>query len=279
VNKVIMTVAPTGSWPTKKDNPNLPITPEEIADETYRAYQAGAAVVHLHGRDPETGKPTPDVRVFADYIERIRARCDIVIQVSTGGGAVALGLTPEQRINAVRQLRPEMASLNAGSMNFGRGVFSNPPEVIEAFAREMVAMGVVPEFECFDMGMINNVRVWVLDQGIMKPPLQFSLVLGVVGGIAASPKNLLAMAHELPSGCTWQVIGIGRHQIPLGAVAMLLGGSVRVGFEDNVYLRKGVLARSNAELVEKAVSLANDFGLEVATPAEARQILRIGTAL
>lgn len=275
MRKVIVTVAPTGSIPSRKDTPHLPITPEEVAAETLRAFNAGAAVVHLHARDPQTGNPTNETSVYACYLSLIREQCDIITQITTGGGAVTMGLTPEQRIEAVRELRPEMASLNAGSMNFGRKLFPNTPDVIELYATKMKEWGVVPEFEVYDIGMIENVKHWILEPGLMQTPLQFSLVMGVVGGIPATPKNAVFFSECLPSGCTWQMIGIGRHQIPLGALGVLLGGSVRVGMEDNIYLSRGVLAKSNAELVEKMIRIIRELGLEPATPAEAREILGI----
>ena len=274
MRKVIITVAPTGSITTRKETPYLPITPDEVAEETLRSYEAGAAVVHLHARDPQTGAPSNDTEVYRAYLERIRAKCPIITQITTGGGAVTMGLTPEQRIAAVGELKPDMASLNAGSMNFGRKLFPNPPDVIELYARKMREWGVVPEFEVYDIGMINNVKELILKAGIMKPPLQFSLVLGVMGGIPATVRNLLFMSESLPENCTWQTIGIGRHQIPLGVAGVLLGGNVRVGFEDNIYLSKGTLAKSNAELVAKMVRIVRELGLEIATVEEAREVLK-----
>ena len=275
-DKVIITVAPTGSIPTRQDSPYLPITPEEIAEETLRAYRAGASVVHLHGRDPETGKPTPSLEVFRRYLELIRERCPIITQITTGGGAVTLGLTPEQRLEAVEKLRPDSASLNAGSMNFGRKLFTNTPEVMEVFARRMKELGVKPEFEVYEVGMIPQVKHWIIDAGLADPPSRFSLVLGVLGGIPATIRNLQILVDDLPPESQWQAIGIGRHQLPLGAVAVAAGGGLRVGFEDNLYLKKGVLAKSNAELVEKAALLVEALGKEVATVEETRRILGLG---
>jgi len=271
--KVIITVAPTGSIPTRKDNPNLPITAEEIADETRRAYEAGASVVHLHARDPETGKPTSDVEVFRRCLTAIREACPIITQVTTGGGATTLGLSPEERLMPVKELRPDSASLNAGSMNFGRSLFQNTPDVIELYAQRMKTLKVMPEFEVYDLSMIQNVDYWVRRAGILDPPYQFSLVLGVMGGIPPTFKNLLALQESLHTGDTWQVIGIGRHQIPMGVMGVLLGGNLRVGFEDNVYLSKGVLAKSNADLVEKAARIIRELGFAIASVDEARAIL------
>ena len=271
--KVIITVAPTGSIPTREDSPYLPITPEEIAAETVRCCRAGAAVVHLHARDPDTGKPTSSIEVFARYLELIRERCPVIIQITTGGGAVTLGLTPEQRLEAVEKLRPDSASLNAGSMNFGRKLFTNTPDVIESFARRMKELGVKPEFEVYEVGMIQQVQHWVIAPGLADPPYRFSLVMGVLGGIPATVRNLQILVDDLPPGSSWQVIGVGRHQLPLAAVGVAAGGGLRVGFEDNLYLKRGVLAKSNAELVERAVQLVEAMGREVATVDEARSML------
>lgn len=272
-SKVIITVAPTGSVTTRAETPYLPITPEEVIEETVRSYNAGAAVVHLHARDPDTGQPTSSLQIFRMYLEGIRARCPIITQITTGGGAATLGLGYDERLRPVEELRPESASLNAGSMNFGRKLFPNPPEVIEHYAKRMAELGVMPEFEIYDLSMIQNVEVWIRTPGLVPPPYQNSLVMGVMGGIPPTFKNLLALVEALPKGDTWQVIGIGRHQFTLGTAGILLGGNIRVGFEDNIYLARGILARSNAELVDKAVRIIRELGLEVATVDEAREIL------
>ena len=271
--KVIITVAPTGSIPTRKDNPNLPITAEEVAEETKRSYEAGASVVHLHARDPNTGAPTSDIKVFRDYLSAIRDACPIITQITTGGGATTLGLGAEERLKPVEELRPDSASLNAGSMNFGTKIFPNPPDMIQLYARKMKELKVMPEFEIYDLSMIQNVDHWIRKAGILDPPYQFSFVLGVLGGIPPSIKNLLVLVESTPSDYNWQVIGIGRHQIRLGMVGALLGGNLREGFEDNIYLSKGVLAKSNAELVEKAAKIIRELGLDVASVEEARQIM------
>lgn len=271
--KVIITVAPTGSIPDRKDNPNIPYTAREVAAETVRAYEAGASVVHLHARDPQTGKPSSDIEVFRSYLDEIRAACPIITQITTGGGATTLGLSVEDRLRPVLELLPDSASLNAGSMNFGRVLFPNTPDTMELYAQRMKEAGVMPEFEAYDLSMINNVEYWVRRQGILDPPYQFSFVMGVIGGIPATPKNLLAMRDALDPAYRWQAIGIGRHQFTMGAMGALLGGGLRVGFEDNVYLSKGVLAKSNAELVEKAVRIVHELGFEVATLEEAREML------
>lgn len=271
--KVIITVAPTGSIPTRKDNPHLPITAEEVGEETRRAYEAGASVVHLHARNPDTGEPTSDIHVFRDYLAAVRDACPIITQITTGGGATTLGLNPEERLKPVEELQPDSASLNAGSMNFGRKLFANTPDIMEMYAKRMKELKVMPEFEAYDLSMIQNVDHWIRQAGILDPPYQFSFVLGVMGGIPPTLKNLLALRESIPPEYTWQAIGIGRHQIPMGIMGALLGGNLRVGFEDNVHLSKGVLAKSNAELVEKATRIIRELGLEVARVDEARNIL------
>lgn len=271
--KVIITVAPTGSISSKKDNPNLPVTPEEIAAETLRSYNAGATVVHLHARDQETGNPTSDIQVFRAYLESVRKACPIITQITTGGGATTLGLPPEGRLKPVEELLPDSASLNAGSMNFGRKLFPNLPEVMELFCKRMKELGVMPEFEVYDLSMIQNVDVWIRQAKLLDPPYRISFVLGVIGGIPPSQKNLIALVESAPADCIWQTIGIGRHQFLLGTAGIMLGGGVRVGFEDNIYLERGVLAKSNAELVEKMVKIIHLLGYEVATLEEAKQML------
>jgi 3-keto-5-aminohexanoate cleavage enzyme len=271
--KVIITVAPTGSIPTRENNPNLPITAEEVAEETKRSYDAGAAVVHVHARNPDTGEPTSDINVFRAYLAAIRDACPIITQITTGGGATTLGLSPEERLRPVEELRPDSASLNAGSMNFGRRLFPNTPDIMELYAKRMKELKVLPEFEAYDLSMTQNVDHWIRQAGILDPPYQFSFVMGVVGGIPATFKNLLALKESIPPDYTWQAIGIGRDQIPMGIMGALLGGNLRVGFEDNVYLSKGVLAKSNADLVEKAARIIRELGLEVASVDDARDIL------
>jgi 3-keto-5-aminohexanoate cleavage enzyme len=274
--KVIITVAPVGSWPTREINPNLPITPEEIAAEVARSYDEGASVAHIHARDPGTEKPTADPTIYGAIFQAVREACpDIIIQLSSGTGAAILDLSPEERIRHIRELRPEMASLNAGSMNMQRAVFLNPADMIEQYARTMVDLNVKPEFEVYDVGMIENIERWVRRPQLVPEPYHYSLVMGVVGGIPATVKNLVHMVDSLPEHCTWQGIAIGPHQIPIGTVGVVMGGGIRVGFEDNVYLSRGVLAKSNAQLVEKAVKIIDQLGRQPASPEEARQILHI----
>ncbi len=267
LDKLIITVAPVGAETTRKDNPNLPLTPLEIAEETARCAEKGASMVHLHVRD-EQGNATQSRDVFAETIALIQERCNLIIQVSTGG---ASWMEPEERLQPVA-LRPEMATLTTGTVNFGDEIFSNPMPMVERFAREMRAYGVKPEIEIFDVGMVSN-ALSLVKKEILQLPLHFDFVMGVPGGIPGEPRHLLHLVESIPGGCTWSVAGIGRNELPLAVMAILLGGHVRVGFEDNIYYSKGVLADSNAQLVERIARVAGELGRQVATPDEARQIL------
>jgi 3-keto-5-aminohexanoate cleavage enzyme len=290
MDKTIITVAVTGSLTSKKQNPNLPITPEELANATIDCCRAGAAIVHLHVRDPLTEKPVQDVELFKETIRLIRKECDIIINVTTGG---APGMSFEERIGVISALsndkgvKPEMASLNAGSINFGifnrekrefilDDVQLNPWGQLLNFADKMTAHGVKPEIEIYDSGMINNALV-LRDIGALKTPLHFQFVLGVMGGMQATADNLVFLKNSIPSGYTWSLCTIGLNIFSLGAVAIALGGNVRVGFEDCIYISKGVLAKSNDEMVKKFVRLSSEMGREIATPDEARNILSLSS--
>lgn len=265
--RTIITAAVVGAETTRADNPNLPLTPEEIGEAVAACREAGAAIVHLHVRDAE-GRPTQSREVFAAAIGEIRRRTDIIIQVSTGG---AVGMTAEERLQPV-ELRPEMATLTVGTVNFGDDVFLNPPVLIEKFAARMKELGVKPEVEVFDVGMVAAAERLV-KKGLLTPPLHFDLVMGVPGGIPGTPKNLLHLVELLPPGSTWSVAGIGRAELSLGTMAIVLGGHVRVGLEDNTFYTKGVLAESNAQLVARIARIAAELGRPAATPDEAREIL------
>ncbi|KAF2957319.1 3-keto-5-aminohexanoate cleavage protein [Thermotoga sp. Ku-13t] len=271
MDKLIITVAVCGAEVTRKDTPYIPITPEEIAQQTYEAYLAGASIVHLHVRD-ENGNPTQDPEIFKRTVRLIRQKCpDIIVQVSTGG---AVWMTPEERLQSL-EADPDMATLTTGTVNFGNDVFYNSMPMIEKFASVMKEKGIMPEFECFDLGHINNAMVLV-KKGLVQGHLHFDFVMGVPGGIAANARNLVTMVDSLPPGATWSVVGIGRHEFPMAAMAIVMGGHVRVGLEDNIYIEKGALAKSNAELVEKVVRLARELGRPIATAKEAREILQLG---
>lgn len=269
--KLMITAAINGAEVTRSDNPNLPISPAEIAAEVHQCCLAGASIIHLHGRD-KNEQPTQDAAIFKETIEQIRSRCDPIIQVSTGG---AVGMQPEERLQPV-YLKPEMATLTAGSVNFGDSVFLNPPAYLEQFAVLMKELGVKPEIEIFDVGMINN-ALQLVQKGLVSEPLHFDFVMGVPGAIPGSIKNLLHLVETIPSGSTWSVAGIGRWELPLGTAAIILGGHVRVGFEDNIYYEKGVLANSNAQLVERIALIAGIHGRGIATPDEAREILGLSS--
>ncbi len=268
MEKLVITVALDGAEVTREQNPHLPITAEEIAADAERCRNAGAALIHVHGRYPD-GTATQDATVYADILQAVHQRTDVIVQVSTGG---AVWMSAQERLAPVL-LKPEMASLTTGTVNFGTEVFMNSPAMIEEFARTIVANGVVPEIECFDLGHIDNALALV-KRGILSLPLHFDFVMGVPGGIAPTIRNLVHMSESIPAGCTWSVAGIGRAQLPLATTAIMLGGHVRVGLEDNIYYSKGVLA-SNEMLVARVVRLARELGREIATPDEARRILRV----
>lgn len=267
MSKLIITAALVGAEVMKDQNPYLPVTPDEIAEEAYLAYQAGAAIAHIHVRD-EAGHPSQDKEIYRKTIEKIKKRCDIIIQVSTGG---AVGMSREERIQPVT-LSPEMATLTTGTVNFGNGVFLNPLQDIQFYAEQMIQYGVMPEFEIFDSAMVDNalhlVRSWS-----RTGHLHFDFVLGVPGAMAATAKNLVHLVESIPRESTWTVAGIGRHQLPMSMLAIAMGGHVRVGMEDNIYYLKGELADSNARFVERVVRLAQEAGREIASPDEARMML------
>ena len=238
MTKLIVTAALTGVLATRAQCPAIPYTPKEIGEEAKRAADAGAAIVHIHARTPEGG---PDWRVetFAEIFAEVRARTDVIINFSTG----AVGVPPEDRIAHIRDLRPEMAALNMGSMNYAiysekrkafhhDHVFANPFKDIQFFLEAMNQTGVRPEMECFDAGHIGNTRP-LIDMGVLKPPYQFSLIMGVLGGIPGTTRHLVDQVDSLPAGSLWQVIGIGLNQWPLVAAAITMGGNLRVGLEDN----------------------------------------------
>ncbi len=267
MDKVIITVAPVGAEVTREDNPNLPLTPEEIIEAAYEAWQSGAAIAHLHVRDPK-GEPTQEKEIFRQVIEGIRQKCDIIIQVSTGG---SVGMTAAERCAPVA-LKPEMATLTTGTVNFGKDVFSNPYPLIVDFAHKMQENGVKPEIEVFDAGMLDT-ALKLVKKGVLSRPLHFDFVLGVPGGMAATPRNLVHLVEGIPHGSTWSVAGIGLHELTLGTMALAMGGHVRVGFEDNVFYEKGSLAQSNAQLVARIARISKEIGRPVASPTEAREIL------
>jgi 3-keto-5-aminohexanoate cleavage enzyme len=266
---VVITVAPTGAEVTREDNPKVPYTPEEVAEEVVRSAEEGASVVHIHARTDD-GRPTTDPGVLRRIRDLIRERSDIVIGMSTGA---EVGMSHDERIR-VLDAGPEIASLNTGSMNFGDELFDNPPDLIEALAKRMAADGVRPELEIYDLGMLGAVA-GLLDRGLVAEPPLYNFVMGVPGGIPASAENLLAFLQNRPRPGPWTVTGVGRHQLPLTTLACAIGGHMRVGFEDNVSYRRGQPAGSNAELVARARRIAEELGRPAATPAQAREILGV----
>jgi len=269
MEKLIITAAISGAEVTKEHNPAVPYTVEEIGQEAYKAYQAGASIIHLHVREDD-GTPTQSKERFALCFDEIKRLCpDVIIQPSTGG---AVGMSNEERLQPVN-LKPEMATLDCGTCNFGGDdIFVNTESAIKVFGETMVGLGIKPEVEVFDKGMID-MAIRLNKQGYIKSPMHFNLVLGINGGISAEARDLVFMVESIPPGSSFTVTGIGRSEFSMAAMAISMGGHVRVGFEDNVYLSKGVLAKSNGELVEKVVRLAKELGREVATPKEARAIL------
>jgi len=273
-NAAIITVALTGSHPTKEMNPALPVTPKEIIQAAEDCCRAGAAIAHIHVRDPETGKPDFKIELFREILEGIRERCDMLVNLTTSGFNLKGPDLIDQRLQPV-SLKPDLCSLDIGSMNFGSRVFLNPPEWGTAAAKRMQASGVKPEIEVFEPGHIGQAFSLTRD-GLIDSPPYFQLCMGVRWGVEASPENLLFMKSKLPENAKWSVLGIGKAQMQMVAMGLILGGNVRVGFEDNLYLKKGVLAKSNAQMVEKAANLAEQLDRPVADPKTARGILGIG---
>jgi 3-keto-5-aminohexanoate cleavage enzyme len=273
MDKLIISVATTGSWTTRAHTPYVPLTPAEIAAQAIDSWRAGAAIVHIHVRDAD-GVITCDLALYAEVRERIRAAgCDLVLNFSTGGGA---GQTTDDERLAPVSLRPEIASFDAGSTNFGERVFVNSPAFLKRLAADMRTYGVKPEIECFDAGMITT-ALRLAGEGLLAEPLYFQFVLGIVGAAPATVAQLSYMVGLLPPGAPWSVCAVGRHQLPMNMAAIIMGGHARTGLEDNIYYRRGELATSNAHLVERVARLSRELGREVATPAEARAILGLPT--
>ena len=275
-DKVIVTVAQTGAWPlaTKALNPNLPEQPDEIAESAKACYQEGAAICHIHARDKE-GKSTGTKEVFQEIHDKIRAKCNIIVQDSTGGGP---NLTLDQRIECILA-KPEMASLNMGSLMRVTGQykgipFANLREDIETYVTRMKGMGIKPEMEVYSHAMFREVEN-LIKKGLVEKPYYVNLVLGMTyqGAEEATPKSLNSLYEFLPEEAIFNVTAVGAAQLPLTTMGMVLGGCIRIGMEDNMYYRKGELAKSNAQLVARAVRIARELNKEPATPDEARKIL------
>ena len=286
--EVILTCAVTGGHENIGGHPNFPITPDEIADACLEARSAGAAIVHIHVRDPETGTPVGEPALYREVVERIRASgSDVLINLTTGyggryvpseddpgiGGPGTNVMAPEDRMVHVLELRPDICTLDVGTLNFGERVFMNLPAHLRIMARIAQEAGVKPEIECFEPGHIVFAKQ-LIKEGLVDAPPMFQLCLGIPYGSPATPEIMTAMRNILPEGANWAGFGISRHEFPMVAQAVTLGGHVRVGLEDNLYLSRGEFA-SNGQLVERAVGIARDIGAEVVEPARAAEILEL----
>ncbi len=271
MSKLIITAAICGAEVTKAHNPAVPYTALEIAEEAERAYDQGASIIHLHVREDD-GTPTQRRERFAECIEAIKEKCPkVIIQPSTGG---AVGMSDDERLEPI-YLKPEMATLDCGTMNFGGDdIFINTQKSIIYFAKKMQALNIKPELEVFDKSMVD-MALHLEKKGYIQSPLHFDFVMGVRGGIGATLRDFCFLRGSIPADATFTAAGVGRHQFNVAAMAALSGGHIRVGFEDNIYISHKKLARSNGELVEKAARIARDLDRAIATPCEARAILNL----
>jgi uncharacterized protein (DUF849 family) len=299
MSKFIVTAAITGSIHTPTMSSDLPISPDEIVEEAHRAYEAGAAVVHVHVRNPETGQPSADSNLFGEVLSEIKSKCNVVVCTTTGGG---MGQTTEQRVSVVKTYSPELASLNAGSMNFALFpvlekikefkydwepqflsmtedfIFPNTFKTLKEFSQYFGEENTKPEFEVYDAGMLNNLA-FLIDRGFVKKPVYLQFVLGILGGMQATINNLVFLYNSareiIGDDFQWSVCAAGKNQFRMCNASLLMGGHTRVGLEDNLYLEKGVMAKSSAEQVEKIIRIAKEHGIEPASPDEAREILNL----
>jgi len=288
MDKLIITVAIIGGITTREKSPYPPMTPKEIADSAIESYHAGASVCHIHVRDPQTHLPSMKFELYKEVFERIREKCDILINLSTGSGGRLFynpktsdkpwnteGLkSPEERVEHVVNLKPELCSLDVGTLNFGPFAFVNLVSVVEKMAKMIKEAGTKPELEVFDIGHIRIAKHLIRQGLVDKPPL-FQLCLGIPWGIEATTENMIYMRNNLPNDALWYAFAIGGQHFSMAAVSMTNGGHARVGFEDNLYIKKDVLATSNAEMVRKVVEIAHLLDRQVATTKEARQILKL----
>jgi len=286
MDKLIITAAMIGGVTTREKTPHPPMTPQEIAASAVESCQAGASVCHIHVRDPLTHQSSMKFELYKEVFERIREKCDMIINLTTGSGARLLfnskspenrwdttGLMgPEERVEHVMRLKPELCSLDVGSVNFGSYLFVNLVSVVEKMAAMIKEVGTKPELEVFDIGHIR-IANHLIQRGLVEKPPLFQLCLGVPWGIEATTENMIYMRNNLPRDALWYAFAIGAQHFSMAAASMINGGHARVGFEDNLFIKKGVLAKSNAEMVRKVVEIANLMDREVATPKEARQIL------
>jgi 3-keto-5-aminohexanoate cleavage enzyme len=269
MSAAVITAALTGPIATKVDNPRLPTSPEEIATAAANAHEAGAAVVHVHVRD-ELGRPTADLEIARRTVGLIEESCPALVQLSTGVGAGV----PMKAREALVLARPRMASLNVCSMTFGAGEFLNPPDAVRRLAARMRELDIKPELEIYDTGHLE-VALSLHAEGLLAEPLQFSIVLGISGGAPATPESLLSIVSRLPPGAIWQVIAVGRNNLPMTAIGLAIGGNARTGMEDTLMLRRGVPADSNAQLVQRLVSVAAALDRQTATVEEAERMLSL----
>ncbi len=267
MEKLIITVAPTGSVPTKKNNPHIPITPEEIIQTGINCEKAGASIIHIHARNPVDETPSTDFTIFQEIYQGLKKETNLIIQISTGGRA---GTEYEKRSKRLR-LKPEMASLTTGSVNFASAIYENSPDLIKALAQDMKALNIKPEVEVFDVSMIQN-ALYLADQGLIPKPIHFDFVMGLKGAIPATIENLVHLKNTIPAEMTWTVAGIGASQLPMCTHAILMGGHTRVGLEDCIYYTKGIPA-TNEQLVERVAKLSDMMGRPIATVNDARNIL------
>ena len=275
MEKKIITAALTGNWGDKSTNPALPMNPKEIAEAAVACREEGAAIVHLHMRDEE-GRPTMRVDLFAETMERIREKCDVIINITSSGGHSLDGMAPDEtRLLPFRQLKPEMGSFDCGTMNWlNKTVFENSPQFLDRLGHLMQEVGCKPELEIFDVGMVGTAKYYI-KTGVLKAPCHFQLVMNAAGGMEGTVENLVYLKNQLPAGSTWSATGISKSHMPVLLATLALGGHVRVGLEDNVYFAHDVLAESNAQLVQRAAAIIREAGYQTATPAEAREILGI----
>ena len=272
MDKLIITAAITGSRIPRSKTPYIPITTKEIAKSAMECWEAGASIVHIHVRDPETQIGTQDVGIFRQVVEPLLEKTDLILCLTTSG-IPGLNLPTEERLQ-VLDLKPELASFDAGTILLGGQPFINTPEFLEAASRKMKEKGVKPEIEIFDTGMITT-SLRMRGQGLLEDPLHFQFVLGTPHGAPATPGTLLYMLDMIPRDATWSIIGIGRSHLPMSVMALAMGGHIRVGMEDNIYYSRGELVKKNAQFVERIVRIAGEYGRPVATPDEAREILNL----
>ena len=272
MEKLIITAAITGSRITREITPHIPISPEEIVQSAVECWQAGAAVVHIHVRDPETGLGIQSLEVFKQVVEPLQEKTNLILCLTTSG-IPGRNLPIEERL-APLELKPELASFDAGSINLGGSVFINSPEFLESAAKKMRDLGVKPELEIFDLGMLITC-LGMMNKGALDEPLHFQFVLGTPWGAPAAPKTLVHLHEYIPQNSTWSVIGIGKGHLPMSLMALVMGGHIRVGMEDNIYYTKGILAKTNAQFVERIVRIAHEYGRDIATPDDTRKILKL----